>query len=196
VNPLTQLIEAALYSAARPLTVEELQTLEPDASLSDVRQALDQLRESYDFNQHGVEVVEMAGGFQVLTRAHLASTIERAQFAIRTPRITGAAMETLAVIAYKQPVGRAEIEEIRGVSAAGVLRTLQDRGLIEVVGRGEELGRPLLYGTTSLFLETLGLRDLTDLPRAEELTIALQPHRPEDPEVGAGEAAAYVPAES
>jgi segregation and condensation protein B len=196
VNPLVQLIEAALFSAARPLTVEELQTLDPDASLADVRQALDQLRELYDFNQHSVEVVEMAGGFQILTRPHFAAVLERAQFAIRTPKMTGAAMETLAVIAYRQPVGRAEIEEIRGVSAAGVLRTLQERGLIEVVGRGEELGRPLLYGTTSLFLETLGLRDLTDLPRAEELNIALQPVRPEEPEPGETEAAAYVPAES
>lgn len=196
MNPLVQLIEAALFSAARPLTVEELQTLDPDASLADVRQALDQLRELYDFNQHSVEVVEMAGGFQVLTRPHFAAVLERAQFAIRTPKMTGAAMETLAVIAYRQPVGRAEIEEIRGVSAAGVLRTLQERGLIEVVGRGDELGRPLLYGTTSLFLETLGLRDLTDLPRAEELNIALQPARPEEPEPGEAEAAAYVPAES
>ena len=196
MNPLVQLIEAALFSAARPLTVEELQTLEQGASLADVRLALDQLRELYDFNQHGVEVVEMAGGFQVVTRPHFAAALERAQFTIRTPKITGAAMETLAVIAYRQPVGRAEIEEIRGVSAAGVLRTLQERGMIEVVGRGEELGRPLLYGTTSLFLETLGLRDLTDLPRAEELNIALQPHRPEEPEPGEGEAAAYVQAES
>lgn len=196
MNPLVQLIEAALFSAARPLTVEELQTLEQDASLADVRQALDQLREVYDFNQHGVEVVELAGGFQILTRAHFAAALERAQFTIRTPKITGAAMETLAVIAYRQPVGRAEIEEIRGVSAAGVLRTLQERGLIEVVGRGEELGRPLLYGTTSLFLETLGLRDLTDLPRAEELNIALQPPIPEEPEPGESQAAAYVQAES
>jgi segregation and condensation protein B len=196
VNPLAQLIEAALFSAARPLTVEELQTLEPDISLADVRQALEQLREWYDFNQHGVEVVELAGGYQIVSRPQFAAALERAQFAIRTPKITGAAMETLAVIAYRQPVGRAEIEEIRGVSAAGVLRTLQERGLIEVVGRGEELGRPLLYGTTSLFLETLGLRDLTDLPRAEELNIALQPPKPEEPEPGESQAAAYVQAES
>jgi len=194
VNPLTQLIEAALFSAARPLTVEELQTLEPDASLSDVRQSLDQLRERYDFNQHGIEVVELAGGFQIVTRAHFAAALERAQFTVRTPKLTGAAMETLAVIAYRQPVGRAEIEEIRGVNAAGVLRTLQERDLIEVVGRSDELGRPLLYGTTNLFLELLGLRELAELPRAEELTIALHPHVPEEP--AEGEAAAYVESES
>ena len=141
MTPLAQLIEAALFSAARPLTAEELQTLDPDAGLADVRTALDELREHYDFDGHSVEVSELAGGYQILTRPSFAAAIERAQFAIRTPKLTSAALETLAVISYRQPVGRAEVEEIRGVSAGGVLRTLQERGLIEVVGRGEQLGR-------------------------------------------------------
>jgi segregation and condensation protein B len=177
VTPLAQLLEAALFSAARPLTVEELGTLDADATHADVRTALDLLREHYDFDQHGVELVELAGGYQILTRPVHAATIERAQFSVRTPKLTAATLETLAVIAYRQPVGRAEIEEIRGVAAGGVLRSLQERGLIEVVGRSEGMGRPLLYGTTPLFLELLGLRDLTDLPKADELTIALQPHQ-------------------
>jgi segregation and condensation protein B len=194
VTPLAQLLEAALFSAARPLTAEELSTLDQDATLADVRTALEQIREHYDFEQHGVELVEMAGGYQILTRPVHAAAIERAQFSVRTPKLTAAALETLAVIAYRQPVGRAEIEEIRGVSAGGVLRSLQERGLIEVVGRGEALGRPLLYGTAPMFLELLGLRDLADLPRAEELTIALQPHRAVTE--GQDDAAAYVEAES
>jgi len=194
VTPLAQLLEAALFSAARPLTAEELSTLDQDATLADVRTALEQIREHYDFEQHGVELVEMAGGHQILTRPVHAAAIERAQFSVRTPKLTAAALETLAVIAYRQPVGRAEIEEIRGVSAGGVLRSLQERGLIEVVGRGEALGRPLLYGTAPMFLELLGLRDLADLPRAEELTIALQPHRAVAE--GQDDAAAYVEAES
>jgi segregation and condensation protein B len=182
VTPLAQLLEAALFSAARPLTAEELCTLDPEATLADVRAALDQLREHYEFDQHGVELTELAGGFQILTRAVHAAAIERAQFAQRQSKLTAAALETLAVIAYRQPVGRAEIEEIRGVSAGGVLRSLQERAMIEVVGRSEALGRPLL-----------GLRDLADLPKAEELTIALQPHRPSAE--GAEDAAASVPAE-
>jgi segregation and condensation protein B len=194
VTPLAQLLEAALFSAARPLTAEELCTLDPEATLADVRAALEQLREHYEFDQHGIELIELAGGYQILTRAVYAAAIERAQFAQRQAKLTAATLETLAVIAYRQPVGRAEIEEIRGVSAGGVLRSLQERGLIEVVGRSEALGRPLLYGTTPLFLELLGLRDLADLPKAEELTIALQPHRPELQ--GAEDAAASVPAES
>ena len=194
MTPLAQLLEAALFSASRPLTIEELSTLEQDATLADVRMALEQVREHYDFEQHGVELVEMAGGYQILTRPIHAAAIERAHFSVRTPKLSAAALETLAVIAYRQPVGRVEIEEIRGVSAGGVLRSLQERGLIEVVGRGEALGRPLLYGTSPMFLELLGLRDLADLPRVEELTIALQPHHPA-PE-GMDDAAAYVEAES
>lgn len=194
MTPLAQLIEAALFAAARPLTVEELAILDPDAELADVRAALGQLREIYDFNQHAIELVELAGGYQLLTRAAFAAAVERAQFAIRAPRLTAAALETLAVIAYRQPVGRLEIEEIRGVSAGGVLRSLQERGLIEVVGRGEALGRPLLYGTAPMFLEVLGLGDLGDLPRTEELTIALQPPRQLTDDTH--DAAAYVPAES
>jgi segregation and condensation protein B len=194
VTPLAQLLEAALFSACRPLTVEELATLDPDTTAADARVALEQLREHYDFNQHGVELVELAGGYQILSRPIHAASIERAQFSVRAPKLTAATLETLAVIAYRQPVGRLEIEEIRGVSAGGVLRSLQERGLIEVVGRSEALGRPLLYGTTPLFLELLGMRDLADLPKAEELTIALRPHRA----VAEGEddAAAYVEAES
>ena len=194
MNPLSQLIEAALFSSARPLTLDELGALDPDVSDSEVKAALDQLREHYDFDGHGVEVVELGGGYQIVTRPALAAALERAQLAQRSPRLTAAMLETLAVIAYRQPVGRAEIEEIRGVNGSGVLRSLQERGLIEVVGRSEGLGRPLLYGTTPLFLELLGMPDLMNLPRAEEFSIALQPPRPETPPED--EAAAYVEAES
>jgi segregation and condensation protein B len=194
VNPLAQLIEAALFAAPRPVAVEELQMLEPDVTLAEVRQALEQLRDHYEFDGHGVELVEMAGGFQIVSRPAFAAAIERAQLSSKPARLSAAMLETLATIAYRQPVGRAEIEEIRGVNAAGVLRTLQERGLIEVVGRGEALGRPLLYGTTALFLELLGLADLANLPKVEELSIALQPPAPL-PEADQ-EAAAYVEAES
>jgi len=183
-----------LFSSARPLTLDELGALDPDVSDSEVKAALEQLREHYDFDGHGVEVVELGGGYQIVTRPALAAALERAQLAQRSPRLTAAMLETLAVIAYRQPVGRAEIEEIRGVNGSGVLRSLQERGLIEVVGRSEGLGRPLLYGTTPLFLELLGMPDLMNLPRAEEFSIALQPPRPETPPED--EAAAYVEAES
>lgn len=167
--------------------------LDPDAGFDEVRSALQELKEHYDFGGHGVELVELAGGYQILTRPAFAAAIERAQLNQRQPRLTGAMLETLSIIAYRQPVGRAEIEEIRGVQASGVLRSLQERGLIEVVGRSDALGRPLLYGTTPLFLELLGLPDLQNLPRAEELSIALEPPKPEAE--GPDDAAAYVPAD-
>lgn len=179
LNPLSQLLEAAFFAANRPLTLDELEGLEPEATSAEIRTALEQLREHYDFGGHAIEVVEIGGGFQILTRPVFAAAVERAHAMRRQPRLSAATLETLATIAYRQPVGRAEIEEIRGVNCGGVLRTLQERDLIEVIGRSEALGRPMLYGTTPLFLELLGLNDLADLPRAEELTIALQPHRAE-----------------
>src|SRR5947207_11522461 len=143
--------------------------------------ALDELRLHYDVDGHGVELIEVAGGWQILTRAEYTEAIERAQLASRPQRLSAAALETLAIIAYRQPIGRAEIEEIRGVGAGAILKSLQERGLIDVVGRGEGLGRPLLYGTTASFLEQFALRHLEELPRADELAIALRAPRPETP---------------
>ena len=102
------------------------------------------------------------------------AAIERAQLATRPQRLSAAALETLALIAYRQPVGRAEIEEVRGVSAANLLKTLLERGLIDMVGRSEGIGRPMMYGTTPAFLEQFSLRHLGELPRAEELAVALR----------------------
>ncbi|MBA3560096.1 MAG: SMC-Scp complex subunit ScpB, partial [Gemmatimonadaceae bacterium] len=128
----------------------------------------------YESEEHGIELVEVAGGWQILTRPEFTEAIERAQLAARPQRLSGAALETLAIVAYRQPVGRADIEEIRGVSVGGMLRQLLDRGLIDVEGRAEGIGRPLLYGTTPVFLEHFALRHLGELPRADELAIALR----------------------
>jgi segregation and condensation protein B len=175
VRSLTKLIEAALFAAARPLTADELAGLDPDANEVDVLAALEELRTVYDQGGHGVEVVEVAEGFQILTRRECAEAIAEAQLVQRPRKLSAAALETLAIIAYRQPVGRADIEQIRGVQADGVLRLLLERGLVDVVGRGEGIGRPLLYGTTAVFLELLGLKDLNELPRLEELSVALRP---------------------
>jgi segregation and condensation protein B len=184
VRPLTKLLEAALFAAARPVTLDELLGLDPGASEEDVRAALGELQGTYDAGGHGVEVVELAEGFQILTRRECAEAIAQAQLVARPRRLSVAAMETLALIAYRQPVGRGEIEDVRGVAVDGVLRLLQERGLVDVVARGEGLGRPLLYGTTPAFLELLGLKDLQELPRLEELSVALKPlvEQPEEAE--------------
>lgn len=175
MNSLAKLCEAALFASARPISFEELQTLDPEASPAALRSALDELRECYDVQGHGVELLELGEGWQILTRAEYVDAIERAQLAARPARLSAAALETLAIIAYRQPIGRGEIEEIRGVNVGGVLKSLHERGLVDIVGRAEGLGRPLLYGTTPLFLEQFALRHLAELPRADELAVALRP---------------------
>jgi segregation and condensation protein B len=161
VTPLAKLLEAALFAAPRPIAMDALAALDVESSPAAVAAALD-------------ELVEQGGGWQILTRAEFAEAIERAQVAVRPHRLSAAALETLAIIAYRQPIGRAEIEEIRGVAVGSVLKSLHERGLIDIVGRSEGIGRPLLYGTTSQFLEQFALRHLEELPRADELAIALR----------------------
>ncbi|MEX2182551.1 MAG: SMC-Scp complex subunit ScpB [Gemmatimonadaceae bacterium] len=174
MNSLAKLLEAALFASPRPIATDELAALDPEASPAAVQSALDELREHYDVDGHAVELVDVGGGWQILTRPEYTEAIERAQLAIRPTRLSGAALETLAIIAYRQPIGRAEIGEIRGVDVGAVLKGLHERGLIDVVGRSEALGRPLLYGTTSRFLEQFALRHLGELPRVDELAIALR----------------------
>jgi segregation and condensation protein B len=182
VSPLAKLFEAALFAASRSLTIDELGALDPPAGEAAVQAALDELRRVYTAEDHGVELVEIAQGWQFLTRREYAETIERAQVTLRTRRLSPAALETLAIIAYRQPVGRIAIEEIRGVDSGAVLDKLVERGLVEVVTRGEGLGRPLLYGTTAQLLDVLGLKDLDELPRLEELSVALRPPTPAESE--------------
>jgi len=175
VTPLAKLLEAALFASARPIPNDALAQLDPESSPAAVALAMDEIREHYDSEGHGVELIAVGDGWQIMTRPEYTEAIERAQLAARPQRLSGAALETLAIIAYRQPIGRAEIEEIRGVGAGAILKSLQERGLIDVTGRGEGMGRPLLYGTTPLFLEHFALRHLGELPRADELAVALRP---------------------
>ena len=181
MSPLAKLLEAALFAASRPLSVEELALLEPGTEGAVVRAALDELRDVYAGEDHGVELATLGGGWQFLTRREYVDAIERAQLAQRSRRLSPAALETLAIVAYRQPVGRLEVEEIRGVDSGAVLDKLVERGLVEVVTRGEGLGRPLLYGTTPQFLDLLGLNDVDQMPRLEELAVALRPPAPAEP---------------
>ena len=182
MSPLAKLLEAALFAASRPLPLDELVTLDPDGGEAAAREALGEVASCYAGDDHGAELVEIAEGWQFLTRREYAEAIERAQFALKPRRLSPAALETLAIIAYRQPVGRLEVDEIRGVDSGAVIDKLVERGLIEIVTRGEGLGRPLLYGTTPQFLEILGLKDVDELPRLDELSVALRPAAPADSE--------------
>lgn len=169
-----QIVEATLFASQTPLTPAELARADESLTAAAVRDALMELRRRYDREERAFQVYQLGDGYQLLTRPEYAPYLERFDSVPRSPNLSDAALETLAIVAYRQPIGRVEIEEIRGVGSSSVLTTLQDWELIEVVGRGEGLGRPLLYGTTRRFLDHFGFQDLSDLPATEEIPVSLR----------------------
>ena len=175
---LTQIVEALLFASDAPLTAGDIARVDERLDEDTVDAVVQQLREEYELQERSFQIYDIAGGYQLLTRPEFAPYLDRYETVQQQTRLSNPALEVLAVIAYRQPIGRNEIEEIRGVSSAGVLKTLQDRGLIDVVGRSEGLGRPLLYGTTHKFLEHFGFNSLDDMPRPDDLPVILRerPH--------------------
>ena len=168
-----QIVEATLFASQTPLRPDELARADEGLSEAAVEEAIQVLRERYEADEAAFQIYQLGDGYQILTRPEFAPYLERFDSVPRPPHLSAAALESLAIIAYRQPIGRIEIEEVRGVSASSVLRTLLDWELITVVGRGEGLGRPLLYGTTDRFLEHFGLKGLSDLPSSEEFPVEL-----------------------
>ena len=162
-------LEALLFASDQPLTLDRLAGFFPDVDRKSVREAIDELREEYERDQHAFTIVEFGGGFSISTRPEHATLVKRLFKGRRKQRLSRPALEVLAIIAYKQPVTRLEIEEIRGVAASGVIGTLLERDLVQIVGRAETLGHPLLYGTTKGFLDHIGLRTVGELPQLSEL---------------------------
>jgi segregation and condensation protein B len=179
---VSQIVEAVLFASDAPLTASEIARADESLDEDQVEEALQALRAEYDDAGRAFELVALAEGHQIITRPEYAPYLERFDNVPRPSRLSGPALETLAIIAYRQPIGRLEIEYVRGVGVSGVIRTLQERHLIDVVGRAEGLGRPLLYGTTRHFLEHFGFRSLEELPRPEELPIVLRERIPLGPE--------------
>jgi segregation and condensation protein B len=171
---LTQIIEALLFASDAPLTAADLARIDERLDEDTVTAVIEELRGEYDLSERSFQIYEVAGGFQLLTRPEFLTVLERYDTVPQASRLSTPALEVLAIIAYRQPIGRSEIEEIRGVQSAAVLRTLQDRYLVDAVGRSEALGRPLLYGTTAKFLEHFGFRSLEELPRPDELPVVLK----------------------
>ncbi len=170
---VSRMVEALLFASQTPLSAAELARADEELDEEVVEDALAELRAEYEAEGRAFGLFEVAGGWQLLTRPEFAPVLERFDAVPATHRLSTPALETLAIIGYRQPVGRAELEEIRGVGCGGVLKTLQERGLVEVTGRGEGLGRPLLYGTTPFFLQHFGFRTIDDLPRPEDLPVVL-----------------------
>ena len=179
---LRSAVEALLFSSDQPLPLSLLAEA-LDAPPERVSEALEELGADYKAREAGVELREMAGGWIVTTTAEQHEWVARMLRGKRKMRLSRAALETLAIIAYKQPVTKSEIEAIRGVDSSGTLATLLERSLVTIKGRSTVVGRPLLYGSTGDFLNYFGLKDLTDLPRPEELRALVAAREPEQMEM-------------
>jgi segregation and condensation protein B len=162
-------LEAVLLLAREPLTTRKLAKLANLADGTEARTRLEDLADQYEKRGSAFQVTRVAGGYQLLTQPQFARWIRDQTPQRRDVQLSDPALETLAVVAYRQPVLRADVEAIRGVQCGELLRQLMDRDLLRIVGRSDELGRPFLYGTTRRFLQVFGLRNLDGLPRAAEL---------------------------
>jgi segregation and condensation protein B len=165
-------VEALIFASPEPITPKMLYRLLSDEPKEDVVAAVNALKADYE-NRPGLQLVEVAGGYQIVTRPELHEWVRRLFHERSSQKLTVQGLETLAVIAYKQPITALEITEIRGVNTTGVLSTLLERHLIKIVGRKNVVGRPFLYATTKEFLIRFGLKDLNDLPKIEDMAEAL-----------------------
>jgi segregation and condensation protein B len=162
------IIESLLFVSDAPLSLDQIQNAVPEADRDTIETALGDIKKSFDRREGGFVLREVAGGYQLRTPAENREWIERL-FQPSPARLSRAALETLAIIAYRQPVMRSEIEHIRGVNSGGTIRMLLDRKLVRILGRREIPGRPLVYATTRKFLETFELKDLKDLPTPKDI---------------------------
>jgi len=173
-SELKPILEALIFASPEPLTPKQMYKQLASEPKEDVQAALAELKKDYEQRVGGLQLVEVAGGYQIVTRPDLHEWVRRLFHERSTQRLTAQGLETLAVIAYRQPITSLEIAEVRGVSAAsGVLNTLLERHLIKIVGRKQVVGRPFLYATTKEFLIRFGLNDLGDLPKVEDMAEAL-----------------------
>ena len=166
-------IEAILFISEKPVALDQLKELIDTASGLEIKKIIKEMVSEYEENKRGMGVIEIAGGYQMLSSPHYSSYV-RSFFKTRVKeKLTRPSLETLAIIAYKQPVSRADIEVIRGVNSDGVTTHLMNKGLIKIIGRKDVPGRPYLYGITKLFLEYFGLKSLQDLPKLEDFADAM-----------------------
>jgi segregation and condensation protein B len=169
MEDLKRIIEALLFASPEPQSLARITSILQGVETEDVTQALESLKDEYAGDSRAFQIVEIGGGYQLATKPDYAVFVGKLVESRSKQRLSKAAMETLAIVAYKQPVVRSIIEGIRGVNADGVLRTLMERDLVRIVGRGDGPGRPLLFGTTREFLLQFGLNKLSDLPGLKEI---------------------------
>ena len=168
LRTLKGILEALLFVSGDPIPITRFLALLGAVTKQQVEQALTSLRLDYEQESRGLQLTEVAGGYRIMTKPEFAPWLKRLEKVKAPSKLSRSALESLAIIAYKQPIVRAEVEQIRGVETSGVIRTLLERKLVRIVGRKEEPGRPIMYGTTKFFLEHFGLRDLSQLPPLRE----------------------------
>ncbi len=168
-SSLRRILEAVLFAADRPVSLDDLAVVVQERSREDLAKELEDLSRSYENEDRGFQLLATGSGYQITTHPEMHEHVTRFLVGKKRARLSRAAMETLAIVAYRQPITRGEVEQIRGVDCGHVLHTLLDRGLLTVKGRSQALGRPLLYGSTEEFLHYFGIRTLADLPSPEEL---------------------------
>lgn len=165
---LKPIIESLLFVADEPLGIKQLEAMLGDVSRQQIKELLEQLMTEYETQKRGFVLQEVAGGYQFRTRPEYRQWVVKLKQS-STAKLSRAALETLAIIAYKQPVLRTDVEHLRGVDCGGIFKTLLERELIRILGRKDLPGRPMVYGTTKRFLELFGLKDLSSLPTLEEM---------------------------
>lgn len=171
---LKGVIEAILFISEKPVTVEQFnEVMAETVGAADVRKLIEELKDEYENKQRGMVIVEIAGGYQMLSSQHYATYVRSFLKTKVKEKLSRPALETLAIVAYKQPVSRGDIEVIRGVNSDGVVLHLLNKSLIKIVGKKDVPGRPFLYGTSKLFLEYFGLKSLRDLPKLEDVSLLL-----------------------
>jgi len=175
VNDLTRGIEGLLFAADGPLTLDQVRECMPEASPQEIADALAELQGFYDESERAFQLVALPGGWQLMTRASVAPWVEKLLAGRRRQRLSRAGLEVLAIVAYRQPVTRGDIEGVRGVDCGAVLHTLLDRKLVAIRGRARTVGHPLLYATTDRFLEHFGIAAVGELPRLEEFAALVDP---------------------
>ena len=168
-DEVKRMVEALLFAVQEPISVRKISEIIEGTEAKEIREVIQQLREEYDTHDRVFQIEEIANGFQLLSRPEYHEWISKIRKKSGESKLSQQALETLSIIAYKQPIIRADIEAIRGVQSGQMIRTLVEKSLVKITGRDEVLGRPLLYGTTTKFLDHFGLKSIKDLPKVEDL---------------------------
>lgn len=168
-NEIKKIVEALIFASDNPITENRIKDIINELDSTQINEIITELNTEYDQNEHAFKIVQLAGGFQFITRSKYANYIKQYYKGRAKSKLSRAGLETLAIIAFKQPISRPEIDSIRGVNSDGVIRNLLERNLIYISGRSKAVGRALLYNTTPEFLQYFGINDISDLPKPKEI---------------------------